>query len=243
MRQAPATVRILQPPVLGTPRGLLPADGVPDQGCGGLIGVTAATWRPGRHHACRVHANLRLRSVAARAAARCSHRSYSERMTQSRSQLDAMIVGAVPTGLTLAAQLQLFGARFRIVDRLFDRTRESRALAVQARTIELLQMLGIGERLVARGNTSTRLKLHLEGRAVAAVTLRGCGPIPCASGQLYCIPLRRTYVRLTRAISRCVVPSGEVKRSMQARLPAPPREFHVPSRRRGYGSRVVDGST
>ena len=65
-------------------------------------------------------------------------------MTQSRSQLDALIVGAGPTGLTLAAQLQLFGARFRIVDRLFDRTRESRALAVQARTIELLQMLGRG---------------------------------------------------------------------------------------------------
>jgi 2-polyprenyl-6-methoxyphenol hydroxylase-like FAD-dependent oxidoreductase len=54
---------------------------------------------------------------------------------------------------------------------ILDRTRESRALAVQARTLELLQMLGLGERLVARGNTSTRLKLHLEGRAVAAVTL------------------------------------------------------------------------
>jgi 2-polyprenyl-6-methoxyphenol hydroxylase-like FAD-dependent oxidoreductase len=98
-------------------------------------------------------------------------------MTQSRSQLDALIVGAGPTGLTLAAQLQLFGARFRIVDRLFDRTRESRALAVQARTIELLQMLGIGERLVARGNTSTRLKLHLEGQAVAAVTLGDIGAV------------------------------------------------------------------
>lgn len=92
-------------------------------------------------------------------------------MTKDNSGLDALIVGAGPTGLALAAQLQSFGTRFRIIDRLHDRTRESRALAVQARTIELLQMLGIGERLVARGNTSARLKLHLEGRAVAAVTL------------------------------------------------------------------------
>jgi 2-polyprenyl-6-methoxyphenol hydroxylase-like FAD-dependent oxidoreductase len=92
-------------------------------------------------------------------------------MTKSNSELDALIVGAGPTGLVLATQLQRFGTRFRIIDRLLDRTRESRALAVQARTLELLQMIGLGERLVARGNTSTRLKLHLEGRAVAAVTL------------------------------------------------------------------------
>jgi 2-polyprenyl-6-methoxyphenol hydroxylase-like FAD-dependent oxidoreductase len=92
-------------------------------------------------------------------------------MTKSNSELDALIVGAGPTGLVLATQLQCFGTRFRIIDRLRDRTRESRALAVQARTLELLQMLGLGERLVARGNRSTRLKWHLEGRAVAAVTL------------------------------------------------------------------------
>jgi 2-polyprenyl-6-methoxyphenol hydroxylase-like FAD-dependent oxidoreductase len=96
-------------------------------------------------------------------------------MTKSNSELDALIVGAGPTGLVLATQLQSFGTRFRIIDRLVDRTRESRALAVQARTLELLQMLGLGERLVARGNSSTRLKLHLEGRAVATVRLGEIG--------------------------------------------------------------------
>ena len=96
-------------------------------------------------------------------------------MTTTDSQIDALIVGAGPTGLTLATQLQSFGARFRIIDRLLDRTRESRALGVQARTLEILQMLGLGERLVARGRTSTRVKIHLEGRAVAAVTLGDIG--------------------------------------------------------------------
>jgi 2-polyprenyl-6-methoxyphenol hydroxylase-like FAD-dependent oxidoreductase len=98
-------------------------------------------------------------------------------MTTNNSELDALIVGAGPTGLALATQLKTFGARFRIIDRLLDRTRESRALAVQARTLELLQMLGLGERLVARGNTSTRLKLHLEGRPVAAVNLGDIGAV------------------------------------------------------------------
>jgi 2-polyprenyl-6-methoxyphenol hydroxylase-like FAD-dependent oxidoreductase len=98
-------------------------------------------------------------------------------MTKSNSELDALIVGAGPTGLALATQLQMFGVRFRIIDRLLDRTRESRALGVQARSLELLQTLGLGERLVFRGNTSTRLKLHLEGRPVAAVTLGDIGAV------------------------------------------------------------------
>lgn len=98
-------------------------------------------------------------------------------MIQSDSEIDALVVGAGPTGLSLAAQLHMFGARFRIIDRLRDRTRESRALAVQARTLELLQLLGLGERLAARGNTSARLKLHVEGRGAATVTLGGIAAV------------------------------------------------------------------
>ena len=95
----------------------------------------------------------------------------------SGSTLDVLIVGAGPTGLALATQLQQFGGRVRIIDKLHDRTRESRALAVQARSLELLQMFGLGAMLVARGNTSTRLKLHLEGRAVAMVGLGDIGAV------------------------------------------------------------------
>jgi 2-polyprenyl-6-methoxyphenol hydroxylase-like FAD-dependent oxidoreductase len=39
------------------------------------------------------------------------------------------VVGAAPTGLTLAAQLLRFGTRFRIIDRAPARAQESRALA------------------------------------------------------------------------------------------------------------------
>lgn len=84
---------------------------------------------------------------------------------------EVLVVGAGPTGLTLAAQLREFGVPFRIVDRLEDRTRESRALGVQARTLELLQTLRLGEPLVARGRTSTRLVLHVDARPVAEASL------------------------------------------------------------------------
>src|SRR6185312_2812634 len=78
-----------------------------------------------------------------------------------------------PTGLTLAAQLKSFGVRFRIVDRAPDQAHESRALAVQARTLEVLQSLGLGEALVARGNPSARLALHFEGGGAVQVQLGG----------------------------------------------------------------------
>ncbi|HJS56835.1 MAG TPA: FAD-dependent monooxygenase [Vicinamibacteria bacterium] len=79
---------------------------------------------------------------------------------------DVVIVGAGPTGLTLAAQLQQFGARVRIVDRQLDRAHESRALAMQPRTLEVLRGLGIAQTLVERGNDAVQLRIHFGQRVV-----------------------------------------------------------------------------
>jgi 2-polyprenyl-6-methoxyphenol hydroxylase-like FAD-dependent oxidoreductase len=81
-------------------------------------------------------------------------------------QLGVLIVGAGPTGLTLAAQVHALGASVRIVDRQLDRVHESRALAVQPRTLEVLRALGISEQLVARGNDAVQLRLHFGERVV-----------------------------------------------------------------------------
>jgi 2-polyprenyl-6-methoxyphenol hydroxylase-like FAD-dependent oxidoreductase len=85
--------------------------------------------------------------------------------------LDVLIVGAGPTGLTLAAQLHTFGLRTRLIDRLLDRTRESRALVVQARSLEILESLGLADTLVARGRTTARLQIHVDGHVAAEVRL------------------------------------------------------------------------
>lgn len=81
--------------------------------------------------------------------------------------LDVLVVGAGPTGLALAAQLRAHGTGFRIVDRSLDRVRESRALGIQPRTLEALAGFGVTDQLVARGNPSVRLRLHLTGRTVS----------------------------------------------------------------------------
>ncbi|MDQ0945618.1 FAD-dependent monooxygenase [Streptomyces sp. V1I1] len=86
-------------------------------------------------------------------------------MAASQS-LDVLVVGAGPTGLALAAQLHAYGARFRIIDRHLDRARESRALAIQPRTLEALAPFGVTDELVARGNPGVQLRMHLPGRTV-----------------------------------------------------------------------------
>lgn len=66
---------------------------------------------------------------------------------------DVLVVGAGPVGLTLAAQLSRRGVRCRIIDQEEGLTpvTQSRALGIHARTLEVLEGLGVTAPLVDRG--------------------------------------------------------------------------------------------
>jgi 2-polyprenyl-6-methoxyphenol hydroxylase-like FAD-dependent oxidoreductase len=64
---------------------------------------------------------------------------------------DVLIAGAGPTGLVLALWLAKQGARVAIVDKTSEPGTTSRALAVQARTLELYRQLGPADDVVERG--------------------------------------------------------------------------------------------
>ncbi|NYJ04271.1 FAD-dependent monooxygenase [Petropleomorpha daqingensis] len=81
---------------------------------------------------------------------------------------DVLVVGAGPTGLTLAAQLSAFGVPPVLVDAATDRVHESRALAVQPRTLEVLRPFGVSDELVARGSRGVRLRITAGRRVVHA---------------------------------------------------------------------------
>ena len=55
----------------------------------------------------------------------------------TEKETDVLIVGAGPTGLVLALWLTRLGIRVRIIDKAAEPGTKSRALAVQARTLEL----------------------------------------------------------------------------------------------------------
>ena len=85
--------------------------------------------------------------------------------TDATRDCDVLIVGAGPTGLALAAQLHAMGVTPRIIDRNPDRVHESRALAVQPRTLEVLDSIGLAGALLGRGHTASGARLHAGRRA------------------------------------------------------------------------------
>jgi 2-polyprenyl-6-methoxyphenol hydroxylase-like FAD-dependent oxidoreductase len=99
----------------------------------------------------------------------------TEDLSDSGKYFDVLVVGAGPTGLTAAAQLARFGVRLRIIDKQLDRARESRALAVQARSLEVLQTLELGEELASRGSSTTRVMLHVDQHEPPIIDLGNVG--------------------------------------------------------------------
>jgi 2-polyprenyl-6-methoxyphenol hydroxylase-like FAD-dependent oxidoreductase len=88
---------------------------------------------------------------------------------------DVLIVGAGPTGLMLANQLARHGVRALLIDRNAGPARETRALGVQARTLEIYSHLGIAERAVELGKRATGANLWAQGRPTARVPLGDIG--------------------------------------------------------------------
>src|SRR5213083_771973 len=97
---------------------------------------------------------------------------------------DVLIIGAGPTGLVLGLWLTLLGVRVRIVDKTAEPGTTSRALAVQARTLELYRQVGLSEEVVASGRKLAAVNLWVAGKQVAHAVLgdmgTGISPFPYA---------------------------------------------------------------
>lgn len=82
---------------------------------------------------------------------------------------DVLIVGAGPTGLALACTLASAGVSHVLVDRLPAGNNTSRAAAVHARTLEVLERVGVTERLHAEGHVVPRFVIRDRDRIVATI--------------------------------------------------------------------------
>jgi 2-polyprenyl-6-methoxyphenol hydroxylase-like FAD-dependent oxidoreductase len=95
---------------------------------------------------------------------------------------DVLIVGAGPTGLMLANQLARRGVGVTIIDRHTGPAQQSRAMAVQTRTLEIYSKLGVAEEAIVRGARGTGANLWSNGKWTARIPVgdigRGLSPFP-----------------------------------------------------------------
>jgi 2-polyprenyl-6-methoxyphenol hydroxylase-like FAD-dependent oxidoreductase len=85
------------------------------------------------------------------------------------TRCEVFIVGAGPTGLVLALWLTKMGVRVRIIDKTERPGTTSRALAVQARTLELYRQLDLTDALLEQGHRVPGINLWVRGQRATRV--------------------------------------------------------------------------
>ncbi|MCY1056790.1 FAD-dependent monooxygenase [Nannocystis sp. SCPEA4] len=98
-------------------------------------------------------------------------------------ETDVLIVGAGPTGLTLACELARRGVACRLVERADDLFLGSRAKGLQPRTLEVLEILGVADAIRAGGAPFPCFRLYAgsEVRWERSLEEMLGTPMPCAS--------------------------------------------------------------
>ncbi|MFD1934818.1 FAD-dependent oxidoreductase [Nonomuraea mangrovi] len=93
------------------------------------------------------------------------------------STTDVLVVGAGPTGLAVAVSLAQQGFDVTVADDQAEGDNTSRAAVVHARTLEVLEPLGVTEAMTARGIHSPRFTIRDRDRVLVPVDFR---PLPTA---------------------------------------------------------------
>lgn len=91
------------------------------------------------------------------------------------SRIDVLVVGAGPTGLSAACELARYGISFKIIDRHRDLSDQSKALAVQARTLEIFDRWGIGDRVAAAGSQARSIAMWHDGKVRVRIDVERAG--------------------------------------------------------------------
>jgi 2-polyprenyl-6-methoxyphenol hydroxylase-like FAD-dependent oxidoreductase len=88
---------------------------------------------------------------------------------------DVIIIGAGPTGLSLACQCIRYGIDFVVVEKNATVTPYSKAIGVQARTLEIYDQLGLAQTAIERGTIASRVRLIEGGKLVGEMNLGNFG--------------------------------------------------------------------
>jgi len=131
-------------------------------------------------------------------------------MSQSlKTKTNVLIVGAGPTGLTMACELLRRGIRCRLIDKEDAPSQTSKALAVHSRTLEVFEDMGIIEQLLARGLRATDVNVYDGSERLLHLSLQHLKvPYP----YVLSVPQSETERQLTTLLHSL---GGEVERSQE----------------------------
>lgn len=91
------------------------------------------------------------------------------------TKTDVIIIGAGPTGLALACQFIRYGVGFVIIDRNEGTTPHSKAIGVQARTLEIYEQIGLAEKLIGLGAKAEKARMIVGGQVRGQVDFSDIG--------------------------------------------------------------------
>jgi 2-polyprenyl-6-methoxyphenol hydroxylase-like FAD-dependent oxidoreductase len=122
---------------------------------------------------------------------------------------DALIVGAGPVGLTMAAELARYRVPVRIIDKALRRTDKSKALVLWSRSLELIDRMGCGPSFVDAGMQVTGINITAAGSQIAHVSLDA---VETTHPYALMIPQSETERLMEQHLNRCGV---EVERGVE----------------------------
>jgi 2-polyprenyl-6-methoxyphenol hydroxylase-like FAD-dependent oxidoreductase len=93
--------------------------------------------------------------------------------------VSVLVVGAGPTGLTMAAELARRGIPCRLIEKVARASEKSKALVIQPRTLEVFQDMGIADEAVASGHPLPSVTPYLDGKPLGKITFQALeSPFP-----------------------------------------------------------------
>ncbi|OBB61910.1 pentachlorophenol monooxygenase [Mycobacterium sp. 852013-51886_SCH5428379] len=114
------------------------------------------------------------------------------------ADVDVLVVGAGPTGLTLACALAQRGVSAVVVDRQAEGANASRAAVVNARSLEVLAPLGVAEELILTGIPAARFSIRDAARSLIEVDF---SQLPTAYPYSLMTPQSTTEAVLSRRLT------------------------------------------
>lgn len=84
--------------------------------------------------------------------------------------IPVLIVGAGPSGLTMALELSRRGIDYRIIDKQPERIKTSNALAIQPRTLEMLDDMGVVDGFLKMGQRIVSISINDASRNISLVS-------------------------------------------------------------------------